>query len=151
MNSSWMADTGRTHRLGFCWYQTNKGSVLLWDGGTQCSLDKLLGNLFVCAWEISERVVQHRARPGAGVAGAAAAAAGAWRSRAWFCFRCEVMPAMQDGLLTERGEALPVGGHQRGISPAETQGVHWSVTSSNQNVRWNNCQLQTCEELTIMI
>ena len=96
--------------------------MLLRDGGTQCSLDKLLQNLFVCTWEISERVVQHGARPGAGVAAAAPAAPGAWRSRAWFRFRCEVMPAVQDGLLAEGGEALPVGGHQRGVSPGGTRG-----------------------------
>ena len=32
------------------------------------------------------------------------------------------MPAVQDGLLAEGGEALPVGGHQRGVSPGGTRG-----------------------------
>ena len=135
-----MAHTGRTHRLGFCLYQTNKTfcelTLLLRD--TRCSLDKLLGNLFVCAWEISETVVQHGARPGTVVMTRAAAAAGAGPF-VWFFFilewwnnelgpwpglslRREVMPAVEDSLLAERGEALPVGGHQRGLRPAKIRG-----------------------------
>ena len=118
-----------------------------WRDTMQCSLDKLLGNLFVCAWEISERVVQHGARPGSGVAAAAPAAPGAWRSRVWFRFRCEVMPAVQDGLLAEGGEALPVGGHQRGVNPGGTRGqmapgklIGDKVQS---NVKCKNCLLST--------
>ena len=70
---------------------------------------------------------------GSGAAGAAAGGPGD-RLRLGG-LRGEVMPAVQDGLLTERGETFPV----RGVSPeTERHAVSWPVNWSQGPIKMSS-------------